>query len=303
MLHSGYPSVDGPAMWRLLTQRAPILDEFIRAGLKPAELCYPYGSGRFNPARGEVPWICHSTLPMLSDDPDALFDLLAAEVVSWPVRTPADQFRALFAFLGALFGKSVVVERSGISVDAVPQLRRQFPEARFVLIHRDGPDCALSMSRHPLFRLRGILAEARRPHARRPQLRGLVTPPFDAERFMSYPIPLTFFGEFWSALHGQGVPALAELPAGGWTSLRYEDLVSHPARELARIAPFLGIAATPRWLSAAAAIVTGHRPASTATSELASADLAAIREACLPGARAIAKAEARLRVQPLHHTS
>jgi hypothetical protein len=302
MLHPGYPSVDGRTMWRLLAQGAPILDEFIRAGLKTAELCYPYGSGRFDPARGEVPWICHSTLPMLSDDPDALFDLLAAEVVSWPVRTPADQFRALFAFLSELFGKSVVVERSGISVDAVPQLRQQFPEARFVLIHRDGPNCALSMSRHPLFRLRGILAEVRRPDREAPdrretdpgQLRGLVTPPFDAERFMSYPIPLTFFGEFWSDLHCQGVPALAELPPGGWTSLRYEDLLSHPARELARIAAFIGIVATSRWLSAAAAIINGHRPASAATSELGPADLAAIREACVPGAQAIVAAEAQL---------
>jgi len=236
-------------------------------------------------------------LPMLSDDPDALFDLLAAEVVSWPVRTPADQFRALFAFLSELFGKSVVVERSGVSIDAVPQLRQQFPEARFVLIHRDGPDCALSMSRHPVFRLRGLWAEVKRLHGEGPdleQFRGLITPPFDAERFMSYPIPLTFFGEFWSTLLCQGVPVLAELPPGGWTSLRYEDLLSHWATELARIAAFVGVAATPRWLSAAAAIINGHRPASAATSELGPADLAAIREACMPGAQAIVTAEARL---------
>lgn len=333
MLRPGLSSVDGREIWRLLAQRAPILDEFICAGLKTAELCYPYDSGRFDPARGEVPWICHSMLPMLSDDPDALFDLLAAEVGSWPARPPADQFRALFAFLSELFGKSVVVERSGISIDAVPQLRQQFPEARFVLIHRDGPNCALSMSRHPLFRLRGLWEEVRRLQGEAPdnretspgqfrpavrlrgteeevkrlhgkgpvsretvpeQFRGLITPPFDAARFMSYPIPLTVFGELWSTLLCQGVPDLAELPPGGWTTLRYEDLVSHPARELARIAAFIGVAATSQWLSAAAAIINGHRPASAATSELGPADLAAIREACIPGAQAIVAAEARL---------
>jgi hypothetical protein len=289
--------VDGHEMWRLLTQRAPFIDEFISAGLKTVEFRYPYGSGRFDPARKEVPWICHCMLPMLSDDPDALFDLLAAEVVSWPARSLSDQFRALFAFLSELFGKSVVVERSGVSIDAVPQLRQQFPEARFVLIHRDGPDCALSMSRHPVYRLRGLWAEVTRLQGEAPdpeQSRGLITPPFDAERFMSYPIPLTFFGELWSTLLGQGVPTLAELPPGGWTSLRYEDLVSHPARELARIAAFVGFSATPQWLSAAAAIINGHHPASAATSELGPADLAAIREACAPGAQAIATAEARL---------
>ena len=298
MLRPGFPSVDGREMWRLLTQRTPLIDEFICAGLKTAEFRYPYGSGRFDPARKEVPWIWHCMLPMLSDDPDALFDLLAAEVVSWPARAPADQFRALFAFLSELFGKSVVVERSGVSIDAVPHLLQMFPEARFVLIHRDGPDCALSMSRHPVFRLRGLWAEVTRLHGQAPdnpeQFRGIITPPFDAERFMSYPVPLTFFGEFWSALLCQGVPALAELPPGGWTSLRYEDLVSHPARELARIAAFVGADATGQWLSAAAAIINGRRPASAAASELDPADLAAIREACMPGAQAIATAEARL---------
>jgi hypothetical protein len=297
MLRPGFPSIDGREMWRLLTQRTPLIDEFICAGLKTAEFCYPYGIGRFDPARGKVPWICHCMLPMLSDDPDALFDLLAAEVVTWPVRAPADHFRALFAFLSQVFGKSVVVERSGVSIDAAAQLRQQFPEARFVLIHRDGPDCALSMSRHPVFRLRGLWAEVKRQHgeaADPEQFRGLVTPPFDAERFMSYPIPLTFFGEFWSSLLCQGIPVLAELPPGGWTSLCYEDLLSHPDRELARIAAFVGVAATPQWLSAAAAIINGHRPASAAASELGLADLAAIREACIPGTQAIATAEARL---------
>ena len=31
----------------------------------------------------------------------------------------------------------------------------QFPAARFVRLYRDGPDCALSMRRHPAFALKG----------------------------------------------------------------------------------------------------------------------------------------------------
>lgn len=295
-----FPAVDGGELWQMLTEPPPLLDDLVRAGLKPAEMCYPYGRGRFDPARG-VPTICHSTLPMLSDDPDALFDLLAAEVVKWPARSPGDQFRALFTFLSELYGSSGVVERTGTSIELVPQLRRLFPEARFVHIYRDGPDCALSMSRHPVFRLRGLGAEAKRLLDRAPgsarevreRFRGLLVPPLDAARFTSYPIPLTFFGELWSALLGRGLPDLAGLPPGSWMSLRYEDLIAYPAAALARLAAFADAPVTPGWLAAATAVVEGHRAASVAA-ELEAGQLAALRESCAPGARAIIAAEARL---------
>jgi hypothetical protein len=295
-----FPAVDGREMWRMFSEPPPLLDDIVCAGLKPVEMCYPYGKGRFDPANG-VPAICHSTLPMLSDDPDALFDTLAAEMVTWPVRPVADHFRALFAFLCELLGKSVVVERSGGSVELVPHLRRQFPEARFVHLHRDGPVCAISMSRHPVFRLRGFMDEAARLLGEEPrrqsdipeQFRGLAVPPFDAERFTSYPIPLTFFAELWSELLCRGVPALAELPPGTWTSLRYEELIMSPAAELSRLAAFIGIPATSQWLAAATPMIGKHRPAS-AVADLEPAVLAALKEACAPGAQAITAAEARL---------
>lgn len=295
-----FPPVDGREMWRLFSEPPPLLDDIICAGLKPAEMCYPYGTGRFDPASG-VPAICHSTLPMLSDDPDALFDTLAAEMVTWPVRPAADHFRALFAFLCELFGKSVVVERSGGSIDLVPHLRRQFPEARFVHLYRDGPVCTVSMSRHPVFRLRGFRAEVTRllddpPRSQADipeQFHGLLVPPIDAERFMSHPIPLTFFGELWSELICRGAPALAELPPGTWTTLRYEDLILSPAAELSRLADFMGVPATSQWLAAATPIIGNHRPAS-AVADLEPAVLDALREACGPGTQAITAAEARL---------
>jgi hypothetical protein len=251
-LISKFPDVDGREMWRMFSEPLPFVDDIIRAGIKFDEMCYPYGKGRFHPASG-VPMICHNTLPILTDDPDALFYTRAAEMVTWPKRPAADHFRALFGFLCDLFGKSAVVERTGASVELVPLLRGQFPEARFVHLYRDGPVCALSMSRHPIFRLRGFRAEVTRLIGEDPrsqaeimeQFRGLVMPPLDAERFTSYPILLTFFGELWSELLCRGVPALAELPPGTWTSLAYENLITSPAAELSRLAAFIGVPATP----------------------------------------------------------
>jgi hypothetical protein len=59
-------------------------------------------------------------LPTLSDDPDALFDTLAAEMVSWPVRPAADHFRALSALLSPRTGAAWSGMRAGFSCASSP---------------------------------------------------------------------------------------------------------------------------------------------------------------------------------------
>lgn len=312
--HTGFPAhqMDGAELWQILTARDAFADARIRAGLVTPEMTYPYRTGRFSPVTG-VPIICHNMLPMLSDDPDALFALLAREVPGWPPRPAADQYRALFAYLAGLLGRPVVVERSGASLTIVRALRRQFPEARFIHLHRDGPDCALSMSRHPVFRLAGLTAAAAqaagvpatlpweaaesrllrlREQGRVPrEFTGLIGWPFDAERYMSYPLPVAFFGELWSWLVCEGVPALAELTPGDWTSLRYEDLLREPAAQLTGLAHFIGVDASPRWLARATGLISRPgRP--SAAAGLDPPELESLRAACEPGARAIAAAAA-----------
>jgi hypothetical protein len=292
--------MDGRRLWAMLSKPDAVYDAMIQAGIPFPELCYPHRSGRFDLATG-IPTISHMTLPMLSDDPDALYDLLAAEVPSWPERTAADQYRALFDHLRGVLGRRVTVERSGASLSMVPMLHEQFPEARFVHIHRGGPDSALSMSRHPGFRMAGLVAAAKRaagsatasweelstnPPA---EFAGLLTAPFDAERYMSFPLPLTFFGELWSATVCAGVEALTRLPAGTWTSLAYEDLIADPASELARLAEFIGVVAPRTWLDLSGDLVDARRTGKAR--RLDPAELTALGAACRPGTEAIAAAE------------
>jgi hypothetical protein len=314
-LSTEFPEIDGPELWQLLTDPPPLWDAVVRSGIPMAELCYPSDRGRFNPLTG-LPHICTSMLPMLSDDPDALFDQLGAEIPAWGSRGAADHYRSLFAVLGRIFGTSAVVERSGGSVGIVPALRQQFPEARFVHMHRDGPDCAVSMSRHPVFRQQAIALEmgqalgftladtmevlisgAEIDDAVIPErYHGLLTAPVDPQRLMSYPLPLTLCGALWSSLVCAGVPALAELPPDSWTTLRYEELLADPAAELTRLADFIGVPATARWLAAATALIQPRRPISLAA-ELEPDEQAALRDACAAGAEAIAAAESLLTPQ------
>jgi hypothetical protein len=199
-----------------------------------------------------------------------------------------------------------VVERTGASLPLVPVLHQQFPEARYLHLYRYGPDCALSMSRHPMFRLPALARDVARNAGlpflstdeiqaaalRLPSdLAGLVAPPFDAQRFMTREIPLAFFGELWSCLAREGAAALSQLPAGTWIGLKYEELVRDPEAELTKLAEFIGVPATPRWLAAGCLIADDQR-VGTAASQLSPGDLATVQEACAPGIAAIAAVRA-----------
>jgi len=300
---AGFPvgEVDGAQLWRLLASPFPMLDAMISGGLRTSEMLYP-ADGRFGPATG-IPLVSHYVLPMLGADPDWLFDELAAEVPRWPRRPAAAQYQNLFGFLAGRLGRPVVVERSASSLHLVPLLHAQFPAARFVHLYRDGPDCALSMSRHPAFR-REILAIGAVRTAGLPagatlqqvndalpeRFRGLICPPYDAGKLRSFPIPVEVFGrDRWSPMICAGVAALDRMPAADRTSLRYEDLIADPAACLSQLAGFIGVSAPGGWLDLARRTVDPTR-AGTAAAELEPGALARLRAACEPGTRALAAA-------------
>jgi len=297
--------MDGQQLWTLLAGPDPLLDAQISAGLMPPEMRppygYPYGHGRFNVADG-IPLICHNLLAGLTSDPDALFDELAGNVQAWPRRAAPSQYLALFGLLARLLGRRVVVERSGASLELIPMLHRHYPQARFVHMHRDGPDCALSMSRHPTFRRQVITAGAalavglppgvgpqRISEALPRSLRGLVYPPFDAAALMNYPIPLSVFGRgIWSRMICAGQAALRDLDADMWISLKYESLLREARSELTRIADFIGVSAPASWLEEASQLIDPSREGAAAAIDPEMR--ASLRDACAPGANAISAA-------------
>jgi hypothetical protein len=209
--------------------------------------------------------------------------------------------RALFAALARITGRSVVVERTGGSMSLTPILERQFPEARFVFLHRNGPDCALSMSRNSAFRLLALRMIAAKyapdlPDTARvdevlaaapDEFKGLIAPPFDKERFTSYPIPLSLFAYMWSYETRTGVEVLREMPRDKYAIVNYEDLLRSPRTELTKLADFLGVSATPQWLDWACGFTNPGQPGS-AVSQLSADDLAAVQKTCMPGVRALA---------------
>ncbi|MCK2244322.1 MULTISPECIES: sulfotransferase [unclassified Crossiella] len=286
----------GAEFWRLLSDPHPVFNLMLQRGAPLPEFLYQNCRGRYSPAMG-VPAISLMTLPHLTDDPDRLLDDLGRAVPLWPVRPVAEHHRALFAMLADRFGRRVVVERSGHSLDWVPALRAAFPAARFIHMYRDGLDCALSMSRHAGYRsaalateildLAGVsrfseLTEQHLSHLPE-DLARLCIEGFELAFTLDRPIPVQTFGRLWSTMLARGLPALAEIPHARLTTLRYEDLLADPSAELSQLAGFLGVEADACWLDTAADLLS-QDPVGKAAA-LPPAELAALRNACASGMR------------------
>ncbi|MFJ8017349.1 sulfotransferase family protein [Streptomyces sp. NPDC096339] len=300
----GFPPglVTGREFWRLLADPNPVFERMIRSGVPMPEFLYPRRPGRFATEATGIPALSLMVLPHLTDDPDGLFDELEKQVHGWPERTAACHYEHLFGLLCTRFGRDVVVERSGYSLERVPLLREVFPHARFVHLFRDGPDCALSMSRHTGYRLILLLREicARTGAARvedlteeqvsslPPELSGVLAERFDPSLVLDRELPSTGFAALWSELVVRGVEHLSRAPEAMRTTLAYEDLLDRPRAELTRLAEFIGVEPTSQWLDVAVARLDGGRRG--ASRRLPPAELAALRECCAPGTQALTAA-------------
>ncbi|GIG66765.1 sulfotransferase family protein [Phytomonospora endophytica] len=292
--------VPGTEFWAILSGPNGIFDLMIRSDAALPEFLYPRKPGRHSAENG-IPALCLMTLPPLTADPDAALDALEPIVTEWPTRPVGEHYAALFDHLTARFGGEVVVERSGYSVSWIPRLREVFPECRFVHLFRDGPDCAMSMSRHPgyrmIYHLRLMVEilgldsitelDADQVAKLPPELAGLFADPFDRRLLMDDDVPPANFGRLWSEIVTEGVESLRGLPPERVMTLTYEDLIATPERELARLAEFAGAAADPSWIAHGAANLDASRRG--AALRLPPKELTALREACAPGEAALAR--------------
>lgn len=286
--------LDGEALFRRLNTLSPGGRALLTNGFKMEEFLYEFGpQSRYRP--DNLPPILCATLPHLSDTPDQLWDELAVEVRARPKATVAEQYRFVFDWLTRRFQKKIWLERSGSSLMFVNILAQWYPDARFVHIHRNGPDNVLSMARHPFFRLRVEVADKLGKVGLDP-FSPLHTPGlspymplletvrfrfFNAERFRRGETDLASFGRYWSKLILRGVEDLARLPKERVLTMRYEDLLQTPREELTRLIDFIGPEyQDAKWLEGAAGL---PRSNPSAFLKLSPEEQTRLTEACRPG--------------------
>ncbi|MFI0817322.1 sulfotransferase family protein [Streptomyces sp. NPDC021098] len=275
--------VSGEEFWEVLASPPAFANRLIREGFGLPEHTYPGSGGRFSAEGDGIPAVALTTLPHLSDEPDALFDALRPVVCGRGRGPVGEHYRALFEVLAERFGSAAVVERSGYSLRMVPRLREVFPEARFVHLYRDGADCALSMSRHPGFRMIQLMREGGDVPGELAALMGDETA--EIKPLLTRPLPLAAFGRLWSDTVIEGLGHLGALPDGLVLPLSYEALLDAPDAELTRLAAHLGVEPLSGWLAGARVLLDGGRRGSA--ERLPEEERAALRESVAAGARAL----------------
>ncbi len=276
----------GAEVAEILSTPDPVTREALSRGYDADEVTYPFRAGDRYTRDDPLPWILVSTLAYLSDDPDGLFDRTVAWLRSRPEATMAEHYLALFAWWTVGAGGTAWIERSGSSVDYLSDLAGLFPDARFVHIHRDGREVALSMRNHAMYRLAvqltyGIVPDGADPDDTSPEghdrlVRGWLegTPPID------------LYGRYWSEQMERGSAAAAALPPERLHTVSFEALVTDPEPHLAAMAAFFGLDDDPGFVARAASLVRGVPPGRAGSLDEAARE--ALEASCERGRAALA---------------
>jgi putative sulfotransferase len=284
--------VDGTDFAQLISQEHPFVTMVLRRGYEVEEIVYPFGPNSRYQRDDGLPWILVSTLSRLSDDPDPLLDETVAFASTLPPQHLSAHYRRLFEWLAQRMGRACWIERCGSSIDYLGSLHEFFPDARFLHLHRDGHETALSMREHAAYRLAISLMFQLMPAGATPSISDLRTlDPGGADDSISQMLasrpPVEYFGRYWSQELESGFRAVKELPADHYAEVSFEDLVSNPKETLRTIGDFFALDAGGDWIERAAALIRGIPP--TRFDKLSREEQERLAEACRPGMKLLGR--------------
>ncbi|TFG95739.1 MAG: hypothetical protein E4H11_04535 [Myxococcales bacterium] len=287
--------VSGADFAALVCAEQPFLTAVMRRGYEVPEVIYPFGPGMRYRTGDALPWILANTLPRVSDRPDELYDESVAFLRRRPAAPALAHHRAFFAWLAARTGRRLWIERSGSSIDYLGALVDAFPEARFLHLHRDGPEAALSMREHHAYRLPiSLLYDVPLDDGRRVSELGPLDlhaepgPNDTVSRILASRPPAEFFGRYWSDQLARGYEMVPRIPSERWCEVRFEDLVSNPRAALETVRDFFALGPDRNgWIPRATALVRGS-PAPR-LDELPLAEQQALAAACSVGRKLLVR--------------
>lgn len=283
--------MSGPEFFALISAPHPFITMAMERGYRPAEVSYPFErAGARYREREAIPFVLAATLPPMTEDPDAFYRDLSIFAQEMPARAPAEQALAVFDWLMKQTGRSVWVERSGAAILWMGALRRAFPDARFLHLHRAGEEAALSMREHAVFRLAVMLTYQLEigESAGTEELQHLGHDADHVSKLLASKPAAHHFGAFWTAQVLAGFRALRELDAAQYCEVRFEDLLAQPHDVLEEIGRFLDLPdPSGAWRSEAAKLVTGAPI--VRLDALSSEQRNALSAACDPGNRLLGR--------------
>ena len=266
----------------LLLSNVPLTDLAVRRGQIAKELLYDAESQ----TAAVTPAFMYITLPALTDNAEVLFDEMMAVVDTFPDQSMTQHYLQIFHWLTNRFNKTFWFERSGGSIEFMPELYRTFPRAKYLHIHRDGPDAIISMKNHFSFQMvvSFFTNPATREELEQTELAGnavSIDDPISKRLFTEQP-PLEAFAEYWNYQLQTGYSVFTRLDASQYKDVRFEDLIAEPKCVLAEIADFLEFPEVADWIDDAAAMVDSSE-ISSSIGNLEEGEKNALLKACRPG--------------------
>ncbi|MBW2424642.1 MAG: sulfotransferase [Deltaproteobacteria bacterium] len=201
-------------------------------------------------------------LSAIFDDAPEAFEELVEFARKRPTRPLSRQLAALFEWVTARAKKTIWIERSGGTLAQLPELIELFPNAKFLHLHRNPLDVALSMKTHHHIRLfafkhyglrtRGGLAWS-----------DLEASDFDDSRPMSprlreifeHDVPLEVFLKDWNEMVLRAFASVKHLSPDQYAEITFEDLLAEPRQILSRIVEFFALPDRTGWMDEAAAML------------------------------------------------
>lgn len=283
----------GEHMWRLYSRPGRPILRLKDFGI-PSEFLYPLDDPAARFSLDDLPPILAITLPHLTAEYHDLYDECGPVVRAQPRQGPADHHRHFFEWLAGRFDRRVWVERSGGSLLWGSRLLGAFPDARVIHVYRDGRDTALSMSRHPPFRVMLAIRNQLKPLGLDPMawvgsasgrvvalLDGLAGMLVRPERLRLDRVSLSDFAWFWSQMIEMGNDLFGHFPSDRLLNVAFEDVQSSPESEIRRIVRFISPELDDdAWLRTVSSI---PRKTTSKFPRLEADERAAVTEACRPG--------------------
>ncbi len=189
---------------------------------------------------------CLAELPELSYHFEPVATKAAARYVyegQWGKVKASIFYRGVYAWLMRIHGDGDLrfAEKTPRNSMIIPFLNDVFPNAQFVHIIRDGRDAALSHSKKPWLQASQSNSGMAEPggYSFGPYAQFWVEPERAQEFEQTSDIHRCIWA--WVRLTEAALAASADLPAPRYHELRYESLVSNPAREADQLLDFLQI--------------------------------------------------------------
>ena len=266
----------------LMRSNVPVIDLAVHRGKLTQEQQYEVSDAE----NFKIPAFLYITFPALTNKPDELFMEMMALIETFPTQTMSQHYLQVFSWLQQKFGKSFWTERSGSSIEYMPQLYGLFPNAKYVHIHRDGPEAAISMSNHFYFQVLVSLFvnPPTREELEQTELAGKPIRSDDPiSRRLGVDRPsVEQFAAYWNYQLEIGSSIFAQMDGSQYLDVRFEDLVADPRTQMQRIAVLFDMPDSPGWIDKAAAMVNSAEvKSSMETFKPAQRD--SLLKACEPG--------------------